>query len=149
MTKAVVEVILENKKICAACDSETTYITKQGYEFWHNHDGYRLCQNCYVKYVQPSKSKEDIRKSNIKTHRKWSPRRITFKGKRVLTYGVLRKGKCSKCGKKIGDEYINRKGEIDLIKRTNMHHWFYLIIMPWSCTEELCVPCHRKKSKCN
>ena len=114
--------LLENKRICAACN---TCITSQ----WHRHDGLWLCRKCYDYYV-------------------WRPTRdgnriIFCRRNRLIEYNP-RKGKCNECHRKIGDKYTNHFGKQVRLKRTHMHHWFYLVIMPWACTEELCIPCHRK-----
>lgn len=62
-----------------------------------------------------------------------------------------RRGKCQKCNKKIGDGYFSNRdknrNELDhlrlvFLKRTEMHHYFYLVIMPWACCIEVCQVCH-------
>lgn len=72
-------------------------------------------------------------------------KRITFKGKRVSLKSAPRRNRCERCGKNKGDSFIDYDGIIRKIRRTSMHHWFYLIIMPWACTEELCNSCHTKE----
>jgi hypothetical protein len=55
-----------------------------------------------------------------------------------------RKGICSQCSKKIGDPYINHKGEHSKIKMTQLHHLKYDDDHPLDNTIELCDSCHSK-----
>lgn len=50
----------------------------------------------------------------------------------VLTFAP-KKGFCSWCTKNIFDKSC---------KRTHIHHYFYLPIMTWACTIEICARCH-------
>jgi hypothetical protein len=65
-----------------------------------------------------------------KIKKRYSDRIILFKGRRIDVGFNVRTGICSNCGKQA---------------TTHRHHWFYLIIMPWSCTQELCESCHTTK----
>ncbi len=108
-------------RICAACDSTTTYINN-GYPQWHNHDGSWLCQKCYSKYVY-----------NSLAHIKHRSRRMRFKGKLIYLKVNPRKEICSKCGKK---------------GLTNIHHFAeYHDDDPLKDTIELCPSCHWKEHK--
>jgi hypothetical protein len=91
--------------------------------------------------------KLSTKKVNSKRNPLNGPKRIVIQGRRIFTGRLLRRGKCSECGKGIGDSYINKYGKNAIIKQTHMHHWFYLVIMPWACTVELCASCHIKKEK--
>jgi hypothetical protein len=112
---------------CNCCKSEVTYVDKKGKDRWHNHDGEWFCDKCNHRLF-----------TNPITNKKWAPinniKRQVFKGNRLYFEKKPRTGKCSECG--------NVKGKD--CKRTSNHHWFYLIIMPWACTIELCNSCHRK-----
>jgi hypothetical protein len=115
--------------ICYACGSTKTYtcVKSNGYhnQYWylnHDIDNNVFCSNCYDKYWRSKESKQKIwRKSN--------PKHMFFLGLSIYLSWDPRKHVCLECGK---------------IGRTELHHWFYLIIMPWACTTELCVSCHDK-----
>lgn len=142
-------------RICAACDSESTQINKNGFENWRHHDGEILCNKCYARYVwnpvynpitNPRRTKEDIKRYYRKTGKKWDARRLWFKGKIIyLTKRVL-VGKCELCGKKVGDKYINSHGRVATIRQTDTHHIDYHDDDPLKDTMELCIGCHRKES---
>jgi hypothetical protein len=113
-------------KQCAACDSTTTQIHSNGYPQWRDHDGECMCHNCYTRYVW----------SPI-LNKKWNPRRLVYKGKTVLLSENPRKGKCKKCGKKIGHG----------VKITQMHHKEYHDEDVLKDSIELCASCHGKVSQ--
>lgn len=131
---------ITDKRVCAACDSDKTYIRPEsGRPHWFRWDGLWLCKKCRVLYVD----------SPIK-RQKWGkhidPKRINFHNKIISIKYIPRKGICSRCGKKKGDEYHGWRNKEKVVERTSLHHWFYLVIMPWACTEELCYSCHTKES---
>ena len=118
---------MKGKKICAACDSTETQI-HNGRSNWHIHDGYRLCHNCYSKYV-----------FNSITNAKWRPinnrRKINPRGKgQIRLKENPRKGICSWCGAIVGIS----------CKRTCMHHFQYHDD-PLKDTIELCNSCHKRE----
>jgi hypothetical protein len=120
------------KNICIACDTEVTYINKDGSEHWRYHDGYIFCKNCYAKYVyDPTKPERWNKKYAIIN----DPKRINFKGKNKRLKINPRKGVCSLCGAMKG---------IDC-KRTAMHHLIYDESDPLANTIELCLSCHMKE----
>jgi len=110
-------------KICAACDSTTTWINKKGIECWHYHDGYIYCDKCFKYYI-------------------WNPiynpilssKRVSFNGHRIIDSKTPRTGKCSICGAVKG---IN-------CKRTSLHHIKYDPNNPLEHTIELCNSCHKQ-----
>lgn len=114
-----------NKKICVACDSTTTQINNNKAN-WHIHDGYRLCHNCYSRYVY-----------NSITNKKWrpinNPKDLRFKGKQIVLKHNPRKGVCSKCGAVKGIS----------CKRTSLHHEEYHEDDVLKDTIELCNSCHK------
>lgn len=116
------ESVVKDKRVCSRCHSDKTYIRpKTGWPQWGRDDkGGWLCCKCYNKIVTNPK----WQKINNPIY---NPRRIGFKTKRYIAKQNPRKGVCLGCGKH---------------ERTEMHHWFYLIIMPWACTRELCMKCH-------
>jgi hypothetical protein len=116
-------------RICAACDSTTTYVYHNGNEQWHTHDGYWLCHKCFEKYVH-SPVYGPVR------NEKWNPingpRRQMYKYRQVVHKQIPRKGICERCG------VTN--------KRTNLHHEEYDDNNPLAHTVELCASCHMKTS---
>ena len=124
---------------CHICKMERAVVGR------HDKSGNRICANCYQKFIF-SKHKQIVRDYNSRKGSINSPKRMIIQGRRIFLDRLVRKGKCSNCGKHIGDPYIDVYGKITIIKRTHMHHWFYLIIMPWACSVELCPSCHMKES---
>lgn len=128
----------KNQRSCFACGSTTTSIGKRSNPKWKNcekwypnHDGTNntLCHNCYMKYL----ANPVFRVINNPIYQ---PRRILFKGKRILLKEPPRTGVCSKCGRSVA------KGEI---KRTAIHHKKYHDEDPLKDTSELCASCHAKE----
>ena len=120
---------LSFKMDCYSCGSNTTPLDKNGYTQWLNNydnDGNRLCNRCANRLIWNRLYREKWNPIN-------DPKKLRFKGKRILLKYSTRKGLCERCGA------IKGQG----CKQTHRHHWFYLVIMPWACTEELCVRCHR------
>lgn len=115
-----------DKRVCAVCDSLNTYVRKNGYEVWHLHDGYYLCNQCFNKYVR-------VQQHNL----------VLFKSKFIKLNKNPRKGKCLICYKKIGDMYLNCRGKLTRIKQTAMHHIKYHKSDPLKHTIESCASCHR------
>jgi hypothetical protein len=68
---------------------------------------------------------------------------FTYKGSAFPLNFDPRKGVCSKCSKKVGEEYINWKGNVTKVK-TELHHLKYDDDHPLENTIELCVSCHSK-----
>lgn len=60
--------------------------------------------------------------------------RVVFGDERHIQHVKPRTGKCSNCGREVGDE----------IKLTYMHHILYDVTDPLNYTKELCMSCHRK-----
>lgn len=125
----------EKNPICINCGSNTTFLrkTKKGtptYVWYRYKDGY-ICQKCYCKLI-----------NNPRVNPVFQPRRITYKNKRVTLKENPRIGTCSQCMKSIGDDYINKYGNISTIKSTHMHHIIYIPIFVWFGTKELCPSCH-------
>jgi hypothetical protein len=76
-----------------------------------------------------------------------------YKHKRTLTQGTerilfskpLRRGKCTDCLRKIGDEFIDVFGNKKIIRQTTLHHTAYDNSNILKNTIELCRSCHRKR----
>ena len=141
-------------RTCLNCGSNKTSLMKNKYERWNRYkDRYRegyLCQKCYAKLISNPKSNpinNHLRNKNPdKTRMKlYNPKRIAFLGKRILLAWNPRKGICFQCNKKIGEEYVNYKGQTAIMMLTHIHHLIYLPIMVWAGTIELCVSCHDEK----
>lgn len=119
---------------CLNCGSDKTYIHKDGRKQWHVYlDGY-LCKKCYNNLILNPKL-------NRINNDRWNSVSIIFLKLHIFLSFNPRKGICSWCGKKKGEKFTTKKGSMGTIL-THMHHWFYLPIMPWACTEEICNQCH-------
>jgi hypothetical protein len=114
--EAMESIISANKRVCTNCNSTKTYIEKRGWPHWYNRDSKWFCEKCNNKLFK-----------NPKWHPITNPKRFRFKNRFLYAEKNPRSGRCSICGMK---------------KDTDTHHWFYLIIMPWACTVELCNSCH-------
>jgi len=128
--------ILENR-ICKNCNSNNTFVNNKGWSYWYRYEDGYLCKSCYMKLINNPKWQ--------KIHSKiYSPRRFTFKGLRIRLPENIRKGHCTACNKNIGDKFINRFGNEDVIKATHIHHIQYYNNNPLKMTVELCPSCHSK-----
>ena len=117
--------LLEDKRICAACDSTTTQPDSRGNPHWLRWDGQWLCKRCHSRYVSSPMCHQKW--SKIHTGR-YSKRRILFGKKRITLKENPRTGYCSNCGKHS--------------KRTEMHHINYRGNDPLKNAYELCDRCH-------
>lgn len=120
---------------------------------WYKINGKFVCRSHYDKLIATPKITPEYNKRRnsritpeYKKQHRGRTTYITFKNKRIYLNTKLRKGKCEWCSKKVGDEYINWKGEHKKIKLTNIHHIQYYIIFAWFDTVELCNSCHSKES---
>jgi hypothetical protein len=132
---------LKQEYICSTCNSKTTYVKPDGREVWALYENKILCNRCDCRVRKNNKSCIESRKRYSK---KTEKRRITFKNKRIVIDHNPRKGRCKKCGKKIGDSYVNYRGITSIIKKTDMHHRRYDPTDPTKYTIELCASCHGK-----
>jgi len=73
--------------------------------------------------------------------------RVLFNGKQIRVKDNPRKGICQICNKKLGDTYVNRRGESRLLTKTDIHHIKYDKVDPFKDTLELCDSCHGKQSR--
>ena len=89
--------ISKTERICLNCNSDKTYIRKDGHEDWYHYKEGYICKKCRHKLI-------DNPKNNPKTH----PRLMTFKGKRIVIKQKARIGKCILCWKKIGDIFLKK-----------------------------------------
>jgi hypothetical protein len=124
-------------RVCSNCNLNKSYVRKDGYENWYRHkDGY-FCQKCYHRLI-----------TNPINNKKHRPRQLVWtpNDKRLLLKESPRKGICQKCGKKIGDEYVNYRGKPAIIKQTQIHHFEYHEDDPLKDTIELCGHCHGQES---
>lgn len=132
----------ENYRKCLyfnECGREEYYNGKRWQsQFYHYKDGF-LCAKHQAKLISNPKrpkgfskkykrTKEQIKKYNDRNSHRNRKRRISFLNRRFYIEKNLRIGECSRC--KV------------VLKKTHLHHWFYLPIMIWACTEELCISCH-------
>ena len=129
------------KRICSICVSTTTTKSTRGYYNWYvnrsiGSDFYPiLCQKCYHRlFAYPKYMKKNPDK--VKERRSKQPKtKTTFLGKRLCLSFRQKTGRCSKC---LNNEFDGS------CKKTDMHHYFYVPIMPWVCRIELCFSCHSK-----
>ena len=113
------------KKICFNCGSDKTYIDKRGRHEWRKHGDNIYCNKCRAKlFANP--------KYHVANNRRDNPRRMKFKGKRIIVKQKPRKGICEWCGAIKG---VN-------CKRTQIHHIEYHEQDPLKDTVELCSKCH-------
>jgi Zn finger protein HypA/HybF involved in hydrogenase expression len=120
-----------DKRICLKCGTNKTHVDKRGWVQWSRYKDGFMCSRCNSKFVRSP------RDSPI-----FNPRRILFKGKRILLKAIPRKGQCEQCGKKIGDSFISYRNKLTRIKRTEIHHIQYHDDDPLKDTIELCPQCH-------
>lgn len=127
----------ESEQICMIDPTHETYVN--GGKRWGRYKDGWLCLNCYKRLVSnPKRTKDYLKKYNDK--------RLLFKDKQIYLSDPPRKGKCSWCGNKVGDEYIDRFGKAAKTKRVSMHHIQYHDYNPSKDTVELCCSCHSKES---
>lgn len=116
------------------CSTEETKITKKWRLLWYRYNDCYICNRHYDILVRDKEKRK-------KQFENYSKRIINFLGKRIMLSFDIRKGICERCGKKDGDKFINGKGKISKVL-THIHHYFYIPIMVWCCTIELCNSCH-------
>lgn len=103
------------------CGIEEVYNGKKWKVMWYKENGKPICNRCYCR-LRP------------KEYRKlYNDRRITFLGKVYCLTWNIRTGYCSFCSNNVFDGSC---------PKTEMHHYFYVPIMVWCCTEERCHSCH-------
>ena len=112
------------------CGKEETHNGKWKEHWYRYKDGF-ICRHHFRKLIgNPKQSYEYWRKYN--------ERQIVFLGKVFYLSWNIRKGFCSWCPNNIHDNSC---------LQTQMHHYFYVPIMVWCCTEEICVQCHTIESE--
>ncbi len=108
-------------RFCMIDPTHKPYIKKHGWEDWRKYkDGY-ICKRCHDRLINGPI---------------YDSRRLWFKDKRVKLKYTPKTGYCSLCSNNIFDKSC---------RRTSMHHLFYITIMPWFGTVEVCNSCHRKE----
>ena len=105
---------------------------------WSYYNNKIICRNHYSKLVTNKRQTPEYKKKyNSKRPKgfgkKYNDRRILFLGKIITLSWKIRTGYCSLCPNNIFDKSCNQ---------TQTHHWFYVPIMVWACTVELCGACH-------
>jgi hypothetical protein len=124
-----------NERKCVECGATTTRIEQhhgKPYQRWHNIDGKCHCWRCWKRLIQyhryDKKYDREVRQK----------KRVTFQGKRIRLRFKPRNGYCSWCSNNIYDGTAGR---------TSKHHYFYIPIMVWACTEEICNTCHINETR--
>lgn len=93
---------------------------------WNRYDDGWVCEKHGWHLVRKFlRSKESIKRTNQK--------KFHFLNKSIRQKDNPRTGYCSRCPNNLYDGSC---------KKTDTHHYFYMTIMPWACTIELCVSCH-------
>jgi len=113
-----------HKRVCQFCGSKETKKNAEGHSMWYNINDKACCIKCYL-----------------------NKKRTKFNNKHIILQDYSKNDICSECGRKVGDEYINNKGEIKIIKQIQRHHDQYDKNDPSKHVRELCVPCHNYKGK--
>jgi len=123
-------------RLCFACGSNETYIDRRGVRIWFSNEptDLYLCKKCYAQYFD-----------NPVHHPLYTHKRIQFKNKQIALKENPRKGICDLCGKKNGDQYINKKNRVAIVN-TQIHHLEYDEAEPLAHTIELCESCHTSES---
>ena len=123
-------------RVCYNCGSYETFIDKKGRKHWYSHEDHWYCNKC---------------DNNLFKNPKYRPdgvyMRIWFKNRGIRLKENPRKGVCSICGKKVGDEFINYSGKVVRIKKTHIHHINYHDDDPLKDTIEVCPQCHMKETR--
>lgn len=110
------------------CFKEELDTGKEWKEHWYNYKDTSLCSLHYSKLIN---NKREYRTKEYR--KKYNDRLLNFLGKRIMLSFKIRTGFCSLCYNNIFDKSCFT---------THTHHWFYLPIMPWACSEERCPACH-------
>ena len=76
----------------------------------------------------------------------YSKQRIAYKRKYIGLGFNPRKGQCSWCGNKKGDEYIDAHGKVMKTQKIDLHHIEYHDDDILATTIEICTSCHSKES---
>lgn len=142
----------KQERICLICGSNETGInkTKYGtpYPLWYYYKDGFLCKKCYCREWR-SRNPEKIKGYHEKWDKICTPRILcwTPTDKFLHLQVEPRKGVCQWCGKKIGDEYVDSRGKLAIVKLTNIHHIEYHEDDPLRDTVELCNSCHSKETR--
>jgi len=108
------------------CKQEEHYNGKKWKKLWYRYQDSLICEKHYDKLITNPKLPKGW-------SRKYHEKDILFLKKRLRLSWIIRTGYCSICSNNIHNGSC---------KLTSMHHWFYLPIMVWACTEERCNSCH-------
>jgi hypothetical protein len=135
--------VLQSKRHCYECGSGITRIrtSREGYrwEEWCFRLGKDrpLCHTCAKRLIYSPKYREKLHKTkHYKEYTAARGRRYMRYGRKTLCMSFRQlSGYCSKCSNNIFDGSC---------KKTDMHHLFYIIIVPWFGRIELCSTCHIK-----
>lgn len=140
-------------RTCFSCGSVNTRLDKKRYPQWYLNRGTDLvlCSDCnkklvkHPRYYSQAVNRETVRRTGIRylsnpdnyikhvnKQKEYGKKKIKFLGKQIHIGVNPRKGICSKCGRRVGEQ----------ITRTNMHHERYDPTDLLKHTIELCVACH-------
>ena len=153
--------VVELKHLVRKCSylgcGKSEIYTGRWKEYWHRYGKVNyLCHKHHTKIIyNPKRTKDQIKQYNKRKTYEYQKKYndgyrakiITYKNQRILLTFNIHKWKCDWCGKQKGDEYMDYKGEINKIKKIDIHHIEYFIIFPWFMTVELCNSCHTLESQ--
>lgn len=128
------------------CHKEEIHNGLKWKELWCKYKEVWICNKHYNKLIGCPKrpkgyNKKYNRNKTPEERKKLNIRKIRFFNKSVFLSRKARKGICEWCGKKEGDKFIKTNKKIGIVT-TDTHHYFYLTIMKWACTVEICKSCH-------
>ena len=127
------------------CNKKEVHNGKRWKEHWRKYKDKLICDKHYCKLISNPKMSKEYR---LKYHRIDNTKTIHFRKKAIYLGWIIRKGICSWCNKKKGEEFITTRGKKSIII-TDLHHIEYYIIFPWFATIELCNQCHGIESSKN
>jgi hypothetical protein len=121
---------LTEQKKCVNCNTTETYVNRKGYEVWRNDEkGNVLCKRCWQNLIANPKY-------NPAGHKKFNPRRLTFKNKQIFIPYDFRTGVCNLC---------RAVFPFDTAK-VDFHHEKYDESDPLKYTIEICASCHVRET---
>jgi hypothetical protein len=129
--------LFHSKKTCCNCGSTRTRIERDNAEHWYYNLGKDkpICKKCHSYLFAGPKFRAAHRESINRVGRERLGIKFLYFRKQIYMDFRQRTGYCSKCPNNIYD---------GTCKITNMHHLFYIIIVPWFGRIELCNSCHTK-----
>ena len=127
------------------CHEEEIHDDKKWQKLWYKYKDGWLCKKCWLKLIGNPRLTREYMKKYEKTG---NAKTIHFRKKSIYLGWIIRKGICSWCNRKNGEEFITTRGKKSKVI-IDLHHIEYYIIFPWFATIELCNQCHGIESSKN